>query len=424
MLRYLDIVIAFSVIMLGLSLVITLLNQMISAFLSYRGSNLRWGIQTMLSTLNEGALGSQAQEIANRILTEPIVSDSIVMRFGDVKVPILGWLLQRWKLASTIDADTLVRTLTKISSEWRPKDATVADAIDALLKAPDDETVRKLKMVQETVGTILKSNPTYGVQVNNLLKELGNSAQESIGKVEAWFNVAIGRVSQRFTMQMRIWTIVFSFLLAFGVHVDSFDLINQLIANPTTTQNLVNQSGAMLAEYEAVVGAKPAAGSDTTAPRVSPQVLTDQMKELVKEVKPEEATPALANVPSFQTLDEAEKWLSDNLKPEVKAERKAELIGKYKGMVITGLRKRIEDISKTLKETGIQLVPDHEKITGPSSLVKFVFSFKGKMNFLGILMTAGLLALGAPFWYNGLKNLTNLRSAVATKQDEQKQAGK
>ena len=420
MLRYLDIVIAFSVIMLGLSLVITLLNQMISAFLSYRGSNLRWGIQTMLSTLNAGAFGSQAQEIANRILTEPIVSDSIVGRFGDVKVPILGWLLQRWKLASTIDADTLVRTLKKVSSEWRAKDATVADAIDALLKAPDDETMRKLTMVQDTVGAILKTNTTYGVQVNNLLKELGNSAQESIGKVEAWFNVAIGRVSQRFTMQMRIWTIVFSFLLAFGVHVDSFDLINQLIANPNTTQNLVNQSGAMLAEYEAVVGT---AGSDKTPVTQSPEVLSDQMKELVKEVKPEEATPALSAVPGFRTIADGEKWLSDNLKPDVKAERKAELIGKYKGMVVSGLGKKIGDIGKTLKETGIQLVPDHQKITGPVALVKFVSSFKSKTNFLGILMTAALLALGAPFWYNALKNLTNLRSAVS-RQGEQKQAAK
>lgn len=423
MLRYLDIVIAFSVIMLGLSLVITLLNQMISAFLSYRGSNLRWGIQTMLRTLNESVLCPHAQEIANRILTEPIVSDSIVMRFGDVKVPVVGWLLQRWKLASTIDADTLVRTLKKVSSEWRAKDATVADAIDALLKAPDDETMRKLTMVQDTVGAILKTNTTYGVQVNNLLKELGNSAQESIGKVEAWFNVAIGRASQRFTMQMRIWTVVFSFLLAFGVHVDSFDLINQLITNPNTTQNLVNQSGAMLAEYEAVLGNKPAAGSDATPVTQSPEVLTDQMKELVKEVKPEEATPALSTIPGFRTIADGEKWLSDNLKPDVKAERKAELIGKYKGMVVTGLGKKIGDIGKTLKETGIQLVPDHQKITGPVALAKFAFNFKSKTNFLGILMTAGLLALGAPFWYNALKNLTNLRSAVA-RQGEQKQAAK
>jgi hypothetical protein len=32
----------------------------------------------------------------------------------------------------------------------------------------------------------------------------------------------------------------------------------------------------------------------------------------------------------------------------------------------------------------------------------------------GLALTAGLLALGAPFWFNLLKNLMNLRPAVAT----------
>ena len=419
MLRYMDVIIAFAVIMLGLSLVITLLNQMISAFLSYRGSNLRWGIQTMLSTLNEGVLGPQAKAIANRILTEPIVSDSIFARFGDVDLPVLGNLLHRWKLASAIGADTLVRTLTRVSGEMRAANPTVAQAIDALLDAPDEGVKRKLAQVEETVNTIL-SRTTSGVQVNDLLKELGNTAQQSVGKVEAWFNVAIGRVSQRFTMQMRIWTVIFSILLAFGIHLDTFDLINQLMANPTTVQNLVNQGGAMLTEAEVVLGNQTPEGSVTTGPTISPEVLSDQMKELLKEVKPEEVKQAPGTVPSFRTLDDAEKWLSDNLKDDVKAQRKQELIGKYKGMVLTALGRKIGDINRTLKETGIQLVPEHAKITGPVEFAKFLFDFKSKKNFLGILLTAGLLALGAPFWYNALKNLVNLRPMVAQRQDQQK----
>jgi hypothetical protein len=420
MLRYLDVIIAFAVIMLGLSLMITILNQMISAFLSYRGSNLRWGIQTMLSTLNEGVLGPQAKEIANRILTEPIVSDSIFARFGDVDLPVIGNLLNRWKLASAIGADTLVRTLTRVSGEMRAANPTVAQAIDALLDAPDEVAKRKLGQVEETVNTIL-SRTTYGVQVNDLLKELGNTAQQSVGKVEAWFNVAIGRVSQRFTMQMRIWTVIFSILLAFGVHLDSFDLVNQLMANPTTVQLLVNQGGTMLKEAEIVLGNQTAAGpTATTGPTISPEVLSDQMKELLKEVKPEETKQTPGAVPSFRTLADAEKWLSDNLKDDVKPQRKQELSGKYKGMVLTALGRKIGDINRMLNETGIQLIPEHPKITGPVDYAKFLFDFKSKKNFLGILLTAGLLALGAPFWYNALKNLVNLRPMVAQRQDQQK----
>jgi hypothetical protein len=42
-------------------------------------------------------------------------------------------------------------------------------------------------------------------------------------------------------------------------------------------------------------------------------------------------------------------------------------------------------------------------------------------NFLGVLLSAGLLALGAPFWYNALKTLTSLRPQVATRHDQQRQ---
>jgi hypothetical protein len=38
---------------------------------------------------------------------------------------------------------------------------------------------------------------------------------------------------------------------------------------------------------------------------------------------------------------------------------------------------------------------------------------------IGQLATAGLLSLGAPFWFNALKSLSNLRPTIAAKQDAQ-----
>jgi hypothetical protein len=42
------------------------------------------------------------------------------------------------------------------------------------------------------------------------------------------------------------------------------------------------------------------------------------------------------------------------------------------------------------------------------------------LKLLGILLTAMLLSLGAPFWYNALKNLVRLRSLIASKDDSQR----
>ena len=48
--------------------------------------------------------------------------------------------------------------------------------------------------------------------------------------------------------------------------------------------------------------------------------------------------------------------------------------------------------------------------------------FNGTRNLLGILITVAFLSLGAPFWFNALKGLSNLRTVLA--DNEKKETGK
>jgi hypothetical protein len=43
------------------------------------------------------------------------------------------------------------------------------------------------------------------------------------------------------------------------------------------------------------------------------------------------------------------------------------------------------------------------------------------LHFWGILFSAGLLSLGAPFWYNALKSLSALKPVVANKEAQEQQ---
>jgi hypothetical protein len=43
-------------------------------------------------------------------------------------------------------------------------------------------------------------------------------------------------------------------------------------------------------------------------------------------------------------------------------------------------------------------------------------------NVVGVLITALLLSLGAPFWYSALGKLLQLRSVLAVKDDDQRKA--
>jgi hypothetical protein len=46
----------------------------------------------------------------------------------------------------------------------------------------------------------------------------------------------------------------------------------------------------------------------------------------------------------------------------------------------------------------------------------------GQINAVGVLITSLLLTLGAPFWYSALGRLLQLRSILAAKDDEQRNA--
>src|SRR5207237_8152807 len=75
---------------------------------------------------------------------------------------------------------------------------------------------------------------------------------------------------------------------------------------------------------------------------------------------------------------------------------------------ITRAAADVKSIREQFQQTQFQLVPSPY----PG------WHFTG-MEIWGILASAGLLSLGAPFWFNALKGLSNLRSIVANKEQDE-----
>jgi hypothetical protein len=69
----------------------------------------------------------------------------------------------------------------------------------------------------------------------------------------------------------------------------------------------------------------------------------------------------------------------------------------------------LNEVRQALAVGDLRILEVHEGWYKPDS-------FGGPGEFFRILATAGLLSLGAPFWFNALKTLTSLRSATAQKQ--------
>src|ERR1035438_2040289 len=163
MLEKLDTLIAFAVVMLGVSLMITILTQMVSSALGLRGSNLLWGIETLLKELAPSLVG-QTHDLAMQLLQHELISDSAFSRAGDMRMigPLIaylstkklpGWFICRWRCATAIRSEEFVRMVQKKIADL-PVGDPVRTALTSLLEAPDLEAIRMLKMLKDALPNI------------------------------------------------------------------------------------------------------------------------------------------------------------------------------------------------------------------------------------------------------------------------------
>jgi hypothetical protein len=435
MLEKLDTLIAFAVVMLGVSLIITILTQIISTFLGLRGSNLLWGIETLFDKLAPALKekGLAPLDLAKEILKDKSISDSTFSRAGEMWLigGLVAWLstfwpgsrlIPRWRYATAMRAEELVRVLNdkifSLKATGEKAQADQADILIELLKARDPETDRRLEMLNDALREIklpaaapatadpdspsAAKGPNYAVQVDKILQQVTDAAQRSMGKLDTYFNSAMDRVAQRFAVQIRVWTVVFAFLLAFGAHLDSLHMLAQLSSNPETRAALVNMRTDMLGEAKTLL--PPAGGAAATAQvPISPEILNEALTELKDNDK---TVPKTAAIPADTVTVQDAVMALKNVVPDG-------ALAKYPSTVIAVLRKHADKIDNDLLKAGVQLIP---------SPYPGILTFESKRNFLGILLAAAALSLGAPFWFNALKNLSNLRSVVANKEQQESSA--
>ncbi len=397
-LEHLDTVIAFAVVMLGVSLLITILTQIVSALFGLRGTNLLWGLKTLFQSIDP-RLTAQAEAV----LRHPLISDSAFSKYQ--KCRVLGWLLKRWTLASAVRSDELVRTLSRISADLKTKDPSTANMIDSVLGESDPEAARKVKMLSEAFRGL---SPGYALQIDKMVQQLWETSRQSLGKLDTLFNTVMDRVSQRFALQMRLWTVLFAVVVAFVTHLDSFRLLEQLASNPQMRASLVSSRDALMEEAAGIVRL-PESALQTLPATTEPQAYAVALAAL-KEKQP--AAKDLEAPPPFDGLPAALAWLEPRLKADEAG--KKSVLAEYRMLVSAELTKRADAIRTRLESSGWQLIPSPY----PG------FNYEGKRHLLGILLSAAFLSLGAPFWFNSLKTLSNLRPILASRQaKEQGTAG-
>lgn len=384
-LERLDTVIAFAVVMLLLSLLVTTLVQMALLVTMRRGRNLLWGVERLLSQVDP-SLRNHAGAIAEAVLRHPAVSHMGKNR------------------AIAIRKEELVRILRDLVSgrnleSGKPLGDRAKEALEAVLQDPAPGlSAQQIAQIQAAAAALPELLPTQAAAVQNAISRVAAQTDKLSAEVQAWFDTIMDRTSERFKMHSRWATAGVAVLLAFLLQIDSLDIIRQL-SNKEIREGVIQLYEPALRMYDDVTG--------YTKNRTN--LATDVLKEMTTDQAFQPLLGTATPPAELELRSEGRDWLQGQLRdnPKLSEVQKA-FDDRYETAAKALSDKFNAEAGRTkelLDKTGLLVIPAKRLPVVDWGLRKWA----------GLLATAFFLSLGAPFWYNTLRRLADLRPIVARK---------
>ena len=402
MLNTLDTVIAFAVIMTVLSLLITLVVQMVSAALSLRGKNLANALALTFQTIDP-TIGKYAHSLAAQILCDPIFSDSLWQKKNrNLDENAQKFIAAQRKLRDAtlrrLDDPARAEAISKATAEVN----TAKAAVTIPNVRPNRETPWGFWAIPWSgamqIATAIRPGEIYRVlqemremtpeeaQLLDIPKELPEKAR---GLIAALHRLDLPAIESRVKLKdIAAAAKIFAPEQQKAV-LDSLGSFGATVERATTQA---------YDRFQRWFGS----GQDRAEQWFQIHV---RMVTIV----------AAITASIFLQLDTVEIY--DKLRHEpklVEALVKAAPGTLEQGAAVQGQldanarEKAFADLKEKIDSTGFELLPRGWFARWPAEKLWWF------NHLFGLALSAGLLTLGAPFWFNLLKNLTNLRPAVAT----------
>ena len=426
-LKSFDVIIAFVTIVTICSLFVMIAVQMVSAALSLRGKNMANALSQTFQTVAP-ELKEKAHQLAQAILSDPLLSDSMWKdkHFDSTcdsakKKQWSAWLpsFSAVKLATAIRPEEVLAALKKLADLQAP--TAVANAWDAQQKTLSDAAIQLLGAIglpdavaKDKMSAILTIVDTVGD--DGLKNALTNAVGDASGKVVSvihtvedrltnWLNAAQDRAQHWFQTQTRNITIAASIVLAFVCQIDAVELFQFVGTDANARKALVDASAKIVAESGDALddqGGLPA--------RVAAAWNQSHADAVIA------VNPAWKNVSEVQAAVQSEIGVTakgDAAKVQAAMNAYAELEKATVKAYFTAKVDNLKQLQSTLGATGFDLFPSGGRRWNPQGTGCPVFEWAYWKHLPGMLLFAGLLSLGAPYWFNLLKNMASLRPALA-----------
>ncbi len=325
MLRSLDNLLAFIVILTIASLFVTIVVQMFSAALNLRGKNLANALALTFQMIDP-SLGEKAHQLATRILTDPLFSDSTLTTKD--RMSGLGWIAPHkgpWDffnlrgaahLAKAIRAEEVYAVLrglkdrrenaARAEGELAAAQEDLAEAKTAAAKAAAQVRVSEAKSaagpklsfdalaLQETATRILQALVTPADRAAAVSRQLGTFLDIADGitdaptkkklvaavedtsatlvveidaaraKFAAWFESSMERAEKWFQTHTGVLTVATSLIVALVLQLDAVDIFRQVSISGAAGNSVVESVNQLLKTTDPLT-----APDDTLAKRIA-----------------------------------------------------------------------------------------------------------------------------------------------------------
>jgi hypothetical protein len=361
MFQTLDVLIGFSLVMLIMSMAVTMVTQGIgTSMLNLKGKALHEVICRLLALMDRNLRVDDARAIADYILRDPLIAPP-KLTGGNA-------------LASVVHREELVKLILDFASNGdaskaaaqttgQPPDIQqLQDKMRASLAGngiADPEAV--LVAIRGSLLELERTSPELSTSMRATAAILAHASSDFLAKINSWFDQSIDRASDIFTTNIRMVTLLISLFVALLFQLNTFELINRLSVDRNLRDQLVTAA--------------------------------------IKRV--DNGPPATATVAPATTGNRSTKTAATGCETDSKD-------NSYVDNVMT--------------QSGACELEKYGLIALPRSWDTW-WNGWGKgfpMNLLGVLLSAALLSLGAPFWYSALADLLKLRSVISRKDDDQR----
>jgi len=400
MLQQVDNAIAFAVIMLMLSLIVTAIVQVISALADLRGRNLALGLKNLLEQIEP----EFRQAVGGSTIAERLAA-------AIVKHPAIAHAGTR---AKAVSQSELIKVLRDLCSD-NPAAKIEGAAKTKLKQLLDDrvpggaETVAAVQVVAQQLGAKL---PGQQAQVKAAIDATFAMVSRLEHQVGEWFDTIMeSRLSDIFTRKTRVITVAISVLFVLALQIDSGEILHQIANSPELRARLTTMTDPALSQASRIFDngeRAKAALADVKNNHTSKN--TDQDKQIVV---------ALDKAPmDLSSCVSGKRWFAENANTIPNADTvQKEFDDACQKRSLQAAGNSYEEIAKIradLENTDLKFIP--ATIGGQTvfdSWTHWWAAFSLRRHLAGVLASIVLLSLGAPFWFNTLRQLSNLKPAIA-----------